>query len=153
MNWSEFFKECWQLCSCFAMVNVQTSPVLMMGLWRTHSLWTLASLCKLSTLKTHCFTRFRVLTQLFLKIRILRDKMLRHWASDFWYFEEPQRLHLWDQEVPRPYSRSNKGRTSFKTSQTTHPSAQHHNPQHLNTPTVLVTGWHHLEMQPARRDQ
>jgi len=106
MNWSEFFKDCWQLCRCFARVNVQTSTVLMMGLWRTHSLRTLASLCKLSTHKTHCFTRFRVRTLLILKIHILRDKMLHHWASDFWYFKEPQCLQLQDQEVPRPYSPS-----------------------------------------------
>jgi hypothetical protein len=86
--------------------NVGTSTVLMMGLWGTHSLWTSASLCNLSTLKPHCFTRFRALTLLFLKIHILGDKMLSHWASGFWYFEKPQCLHLQDQEVPRPYSPS-----------------------------------------------
>lgn len=139
MNWSECFKECWQLCSCFARVNVQTYTVLMTGLWSTHSLRTLASLCKLSTHKTRCFTRFRILTLLFLKIHILRDKMLHHWASGFWYFEEPQCLQLRDHTSQDLTALHTKGRTSFKTPETTHPSARHRNPQHLNTPTVLVT--------------
>ena len=114
------FSVCWQLCSCLATANMATSIVLIMGFWGTHSLWTLASLCNLSTLKPQWFTWFRVLMLLFLKICILQDKMPCHWESGFWHFEEPQCLHLQDPVVPYLTTLHNEGSMSFKTPETTH---------------------------------
>jgi hypothetical protein len=95
---------------------------------------------KCNTAEHATIARLQVLTAMWFQIEVLCNVVLSHWTNGPQHFEGSWYLHLQVKVIP-PLSKMAPPR-SFKMSETTHRTTQHHVPEDLYCHGTIITLYH-----------